>query len=71
MFAKFLLEAGAYITEANPRPKSQALVYAIEYGDQETVRLLRGLWEPPNDLATLAGLGDLEKVQVFLNSQTD
>ena len=71
VFAKFLLEAGAYITEANPRPKSQALVYAIEYGDRKTVKLLRGLWEPPNDLANLAGLGNLEKVQVFLNSQTD
>ena len=71
VFAKSLLEAGAYITQANPRPKSKALVYAIEYGDRETVKLLRQLWEPPNDLATLAGLGNLEKVQVFLNSKTD
>jgi ankyrin repeat protein len=65
------LEAGAYITQSNPRPESKALVYAIDYGDREMVELLRELWEPPNDLPTLAGLGHIEKVQTFLNSQTD
>ena len=70
-FAKLLLEAGAYITQSNPRPESKALVYAIDYGDREMVELLRELWEPPNDLPTLAGLGHIEKVQTFLNSQTD
>ncbi|MBD70301.1 hypothetical protein CMK21_09265 [Candidatus Poribacteria bacterium] len=70
-FAKLLLEVGAYITQSNPRPESKALVYAIDYGDREMVELLRELWEPPNDLPTLAGLGHIEKVQTFLNSQTD
>ena len=64
-FAKLLLEAGAYITQSNPRPESKALVYAIDYGDREMVELLRELWEPPNDLPTLA-----RKSTDFFNRQT-
>ena len=64
VFAKLLLNSGAYISRANPRPKSKALIYAIDYDNREMVELLKKLWEPPYDLPTLAGLGDLSKVKI-------
>ncbi len=71
VFAKLLLNSGAYISRANSRPKSKALVYAIDYGNREMVELLKKLWEPPYDLPTLAGLGDLSKVKTYLNKHID
>lgn len=71
VFAKLLLNSGAYISHANPRPKSKALVYAIDYGNREMVGLLKKLWEPPYDLSTLAGLGDLSKVKTYPNRHID
>ena len=66
-----MLNSGAYISQANPRPKSKSLVYAIDYGNREMVELLKKLWEPPYDLPTLAGLGDLSKVKTYLNKHID
>jgi ankyrin repeat protein len=71
VFAKLLLNSGAYISRANPRPKSKALVYAIDYGNREMVGLLKKLWEPPYNLPTLAGLGDLSKVKTYPNRHID
>ena len=67
LFAKLLLDSGAYIGKTNSRPNSNALVYAIEYGNREMVELLKDLWTPPYDLPTLAGLGDLSKVKTYLD----
>ena len=71
VFAKLLLNSGAYISRADPRPKSKALVYAIDYGNREMVELLKKLWEPSYDLPTLAGLGDLSKVKTYPNRHID
>ena len=71
LFAKLLLDSGAYIGKTNSRPNSNALVYAIEYGNREMVELLKDLWTPPYDLPTLAGLGDLSKVKTYLDHQVN
>ena len=71
LFAKLLLNSGAYIGQTSPRPDSKALVYAIEYGNREMVELLKDLWKPPYDLPTLAGLGDLSAVKTYLDHHID
>jgi len=71
VFAKLLLNSGAYISQTEHRPKSNALVYAIEYGNRKMVKLLKKLWEPPCDLPTFAGLGNLSKVKTYLSEKID
>jgi ankyrin repeat protein len=64
--ARALLDAGASV-RADPG-ESRATIYAIDYGCQEMIELLRDLWPPPDDLPTAAGLGNLERVQSFFDT---
>jgi len=59
------------LCQTDPRLKSKAFAYAIDYGNREMVELLKKLWEPSYDLETLAGLGDLSKVKTYLNKHID
>lgn len=63
--ARALLSRGASVVKT--KPKTKALLYAIDYGDREMISLLRKVWEPEDNLPTQAGLGDIEKVKSFFD----
>ena len=68
-FAKALLDAGACVADVDPRPESNAMVYAIDYGNRQMIELLWNLWQPAENLPTAAGIGNTKKVRSFFDNQ--
>jgi Ankyrin repeats (3 copies) len=66
-----LNDRGAFITRllefapalAMRRPRSSALVFALEYGKGHLIPVLTRIWPLPNDLSHAAGTGDFARVR--------
>jgi hypothetical protein len=61
-FITSLLEREPALLGAERPPRSQALVFALEYGHAELVPLLSRIWPLPDDLPHAAGTGDAAAV---------
>lgn len=66
--AKVLLERSEVLRDVADR-LGRALQWAVEYGNREMVELLSPLCAPPDDLATAAGLGSLDRVKALLDER--
>jgi hypothetical protein len=63
-FIEQLLKLYPAVLHAQPRPQSQALDYAMEYGNAASlIPLLSRVWPLPQDLPHAAGLGDFPAVK--------
>jgi hypothetical protein len=58
-----LLDSDPAILRRQPPPPSQAIEFAITYGNTQLMPLLTRVWPVPDDLPHAAGLGDLGRVQ--------
>jgi hypothetical protein len=50
------------------RPRSSALVFALEYGKAHLIPLLTPLWPLPDDLCYAAGVGDFSRVRAWFDA---
>jgi hypothetical protein len=70
-----LKDRGPFITRllelapalAMRRPRSSALVFALEYGKAHLIPLLTRIWPLPNDLCHAAGIGDFAQVRAWFD----
>jgi hypothetical protein len=63
-----LLDLDPALLHRRPPPRSQALVFALEYGNAHLVPLLTRIWPLPDDLPHAAGMGDLARVRRWFDA---
>lgn len=63
-----LLDRAPAMLRQSPPPRSNALIYAFEYGHAHLVPLLTRIWPLPDDLPHAAGMGDLERVKRWFDA---
>jgi hypothetical protein len=61
-FIAALLDADPALLHMTPRPRSSALVYALDYGHAHLLPLLTRIWPLPDDLPHAAGTGNAAAV---------
>ena len=62
-FITALLDLDPALTRRQPPPPSQAIEFAITYGNTHLIPLLTRIWPLPDDLPHAAAVGDLTRVQ--------
>src|SRR5918996_6431340 len=67
-FIRALLDLDPAIVRRQPPPRSQAMEYAITYGNTHLVPLLARIWPVPDDLPHAAGMGDLARVKQWFDA---
>jgi hypothetical protein len=68
-FIAALLELGPAILRQQPPPPSQAIEFALTYGNTHLIPLLNRIWPLPDDLPHAAGMGDLARVKRWFDSE--
>jgi hypothetical protein len=63
-----LLDLDPALLHRRPRPRSKALVLALEYGKAHVVPLLTRIWPLPDDLPHAAGTGDFARVKRWFDA---
>jgi hypothetical protein len=66
-FIRALLDLGPAIVRRQPPPRSQAIEYAITYGNTHLVPILARIWPVPDDLPHAAGMGNLARVKQWFD----
>jgi len=63
-----LLDLGPALLRRQPPPPSQAIEFALTYGNTHLVPLLTRIWPMPDDLPHAAGMGDLARVKRWFDA---
>jgi ankyrin repeat protein len=63
-----LLDLGPAVLRRQPPPPSQAIEFALTYGNTHLVPLLTRIWPLPDDLPHAAGMGDLARVKRWFDA---
>jgi len=68
-FIVALLDLGPALLRRQPPPPSQAIEFALTYGNTYLIPLLTRIWPLPDDLPHAAGMGDLARVKRWFDPE--
>jgi hypothetical protein len=67
-FIRALVDLDPAILRRDPPPPSEAIAYAITYGNLHLIPMLTRIWPLPDDLPHAAGMGDLSRVKQWFDA---
>jgi hypothetical protein len=67
-FIEYLLKLDPAVLHVRPRPRSDAIEFALDYGHARLIPLLARVWPIPQDLPHAAGLGDFAAVKQWFDA---
>ena len=67
-FIRALLDLNPALLRMQPPPPSEAIGYALTYGNADLIPLLTRIWPLPDDLPHAAGMGNLARVKQWFDA---